>query len=398
MSSITIEDGSVVSHAWSGVFAMTLCVMAIIASEFLPVSLLTPIASDLNISEGYAGQSISVSGLFAVMTSLFLTTIIGNHDRKHVMLFFTGLMAISGTIVTFAPNAEIVMFGRALLGICIGGFWGMSASIIMRLVPEETVPKALSVLNAGNAFAMMVAAPLGSYLGGMIGWRGSFFCIVPIVLITFVWQYISLPNMPARRDVSHRPGIKSLIDLLRQRRVQLGMGSTFLLFMGMLSVFTYLRPFLETTLGVNSETLSLLLLALGVSGLVGTFSIGFFLQRTLYGVLISFPFLLSLSVLAMIAVGTSLPLMFVVISIWGFLSTAVPVGWWTWLSKTIPENAEAGGGLMVAVIQLAITLGAASGGVLYDMAGYQTTFTFGAIILGLAAVLAAISGKYNQGV
>lgn len=79
------------------------------------------------------------------------------------------------------------------------------------------------------------------------------------------------------------------------------------------------------------------------------------------------------------------------------MSTAVPVGWWTWLSKTMSENAEAGGGLMVAVIQLAITLGAASGGVLYDMAGYQATFTFGAIILGLAAVLAAISGKYNNG-
>jgi hypothetical protein len=27
---------------WSGVFAMTLCVFALIASEFMPVSLLTP--------------------------------------------------------------------------------------------------------------------------------------------------------------------------------------------------------------------------------------------------------------------------------------------------------------------------------------------------------------------
>ena len=32
---------------WSGVFAMSLCVFALIASEFMPVSLLTPIAADL---------------------------------------------------------------------------------------------------------------------------------------------------------------------------------------------------------------------------------------------------------------------------------------------------------------------------------------------------------------
>lgn len=31
---------------WSGVLAMTLCVFVLIASEFMPVSLLTPIAGD----------------------------------------------------------------------------------------------------------------------------------------------------------------------------------------------------------------------------------------------------------------------------------------------------------------------------------------------------------------
>lgn len=41
---------------WSGVLAMTLCVFVLIASEFMPVSLLTPIAGDLHITEGLAGQ------------------------------------------------------------------------------------------------------------------------------------------------------------------------------------------------------------------------------------------------------------------------------------------------------------------------------------------------------
>jgi len=40
--------------AWGAVLAMTLCVSALIASEFMPVSLLTPIASDLHLTEGQA--------------------------------------------------------------------------------------------------------------------------------------------------------------------------------------------------------------------------------------------------------------------------------------------------------------------------------------------------------
>lgn len=35
---------------------MTLCVFVLIASEFMPVSLLTPIARDLGVTEGGAGR------------------------------------------------------------------------------------------------------------------------------------------------------------------------------------------------------------------------------------------------------------------------------------------------------------------------------------------------------
>lgn len=42
--------------AWGAVFVMALCCAVLIASEFMPVSLLTPIALDLHMSEGQVGQ------------------------------------------------------------------------------------------------------------------------------------------------------------------------------------------------------------------------------------------------------------------------------------------------------------------------------------------------------
>jgi predicted MFS family arabinose efflux permease len=47
--------------SWSAVCALTLCVSTLIASEFMPVSLLTPIAADLHMTQGHAGQAIAVS-------------------------------------------------------------------------------------------------------------------------------------------------------------------------------------------------------------------------------------------------------------------------------------------------------------------------------------------------
>jgi len=60
---------------------MVMCVGSLIASEFMPVSLLTPIARDLHASDGAAGQAISVSGLFAVVTILLIATVASRFDR-----------------------------------------------------------------------------------------------------------------------------------------------------------------------------------------------------------------------------------------------------------------------------------------------------------------------------
>src|SRR5215207_7572400 len=158
---------------WGAVLALTLCVSTLIASEFVPVSLLTPLASDLHVTEGPAGQAISVSGVFAVVTSLVIASATRRVDRRSLLLSLTGLMLVSGVIVALAPNFSVLMVGRALLGVVIGGFWSMSTATVMRLVPQRDVPRALALLNGGNALATTIAAPLGSFLGQYIGWRGA---------------------------------------------------------------------------------------------------------------------------------------------------------------------------------------------------------------------------------
>ncbi|WP_118134155.1 MFS transporter [Oceanicella sp. SM1341] len=383
-----LARGDAPPAAWGAVLALSLGAFALVASEFMPVSLLTPIASDLAISEGQAGQALAVSGAFAVLSSLSLGAVTGGLDRRHVLLALIALMVGSGTAAALAPDFGVFLLGRALIGVAIGGFWSLSAAVAMRLVPASDVPRALAIFNGGNALATVIAAPLGSFLGGLFGWRAAFLCLVPVAALALAWLWASLPRMaPVPRPEGRNP-----FGLLRHPVVALGMAATALFFMGQFTLFTYLRPFLETVTGLDVSTLTAMLLMLGVAGFLGTALIGRPLARGLYRTLVLLPALLAAVGLGFLALGHDMAGTGALMACWGFIATSAPVGYWTWLAKTLPGDAEAGGGLMVAIIQLSITLGATLGGVLYDAGGPVPTFLASAAILLASAVAAALAG------
>ncbi len=385
----TTGSGKHPAH-WSGVFAMTLCVFALIASEFMPVSLLTPMAQTMHVTEGMAGQGIAISGVFAVVTSLFISVLAGTLNRKTLLLGLTCIMAISGAVIAMAPNYLTYMAGRSLIGIVVGGFWSMSAATAMRLVPVHRVPLALAIFNSGNALATVVAAPLGSWLGSVVGWRGAFFCLVPVAIIAFVWQLLSLPSMPVTRQAA---ASRNVFMLFRRRVVTLGMLGVGIFFMGQFTLFTYIRPFLETVTRVDAATVTLVLLVIGVAGFIGTTLIGRVLKRGFYPTLMAIPVLMAITALALIAFGSDVAIVTALLGLWGLISTAAPVGWWAWVPRTFPQNAEAGGGLMVAMVQLSIALGSTVGGLLFDHHGYQSTFLASAAMLIIATVLIFLTSR-----
>ncbi|WP_105384969.1 MFS transporter [Neorhizobium alkalisoli] len=391
MAQVTFDDTLAKPvAAWGAVASMALCVAVLIASEFMPVSLLTPIAGDLGMSEGQAGQVISISGLFAVVTSLFIAGLARNIDRKVVLSSFSLLLIVSGLIVTVAPNHAVLMVGRALLGVAIGGFWSMSTAVVMRLLPEGAVPKGLAMLNAGNAIAATISAPLGSFLGDYIGWRGTFFLVVPLAFLALIWQWMSMPSLPPRR----RRVAGNVFRLLRRRQVALGMTAILLLFMGQFALFTYLRPFLESVSNYSVSALSLVLLLMGLAGVAGTWCISRLLATRLYSVVIAIPLVMA-GIAVMLIAFDSIKLAVAGLLIgWGFFGTAAPVGWGTWLSRVLHDDAEAGGGLQVAVIQFAITIGAAAGGLLFDWTGWWSSFVFAAVLL-LGSSLAAWAAWFD---
>lgn len=371
---------------WSAVFAVAFCVACLITVEFLPVSLLTPMAQDLGISEGLAGQSVTTTAFVAMFASLFITSMIRSTDRRYVVILFSALLTVSCLLVSFANSFALLLVGRACLGLALGGFWAMSASLTMRLVPMRVVPKALSVIFGAVSIALVIAAPLGSFLGGVIGWRNVFNAAAVMGVLCTLWVLKVLPSLPG--EAPHQQ--QNMFGLLKRPGVMAGMCAIFMAFAGQFAFFTYIRPVYMTLAGFDVDGLTLVLLSFGIASFIGTSLSSVILRRSVKAALTAAPLVLATSATVLVLWGESQVVASAVAIIWGFAFALIPVGWSTWITRSLSDQAEKAGSIQVAVIQLANTCGAAVGGVALDHLGLLSPLVISGALMLLTGLLVAV--------
>ncbi|HGX8888340.1 TPA: MFS transporter [Escherichia coli] len=359
---------------WSAVFSVAFCVACLIIVEFLPVSLLTPMAQDLGISEGVAGQSVTVTAFVAMFASLFITQTIQATDRRYVVILFAVLLTLSCLLVSFANSFSLLLIGRACLGLALGGFWAMS------------------VIFGAVSIALVIAAPLGSFLGELIGWRNVFNAAAVMGVLCIFWIIKSLPSLPG--EPSHQK--QNTFRLLQRPGVMAGMIAIFMSFAGQFAFFTYIRPVYMNLAGFSVDGLTLVLLSFGIASFIGTSLSSFILKRSVKLALAGAPLILAVSALVLTLWGSDKIVATGVAIIWGLTFALVPVGWSTWITRSLADQAEKAGSIQVAVIQLANTCGAAIGGYALDNIGLTSPLMLSGTLMLLTALLVTAKVKMKK--
>lgn len=379
---------------WATIVSLTLLTFLLVGLEFMPASLLTPIARDLGITEGQAGFAIVVSAFFAVVTSLIGNRVLSGIDRRKVVLFYTITLTASSLLVGLSTTFVTFLVGRALVGIAVGGFWSLSTAIVTRLAQSSDIPRAIAILQIGPASALVLAAPVSSLLETEIGWRATFLITIPIGLLALAWQFQTIPSLPPRRSIL----LTDMFRLLGKKYFAASMGAIGLFFIGQNALSIYLRPFLETVSNLHDQYVSLTLLGLGLGGVAGLLMIGSVVRRNPIAPLIAIPVILSLIAVLLIVLGGFAAVSIGLLMIWGLCATPLMVAWNTWMTMVIPDDLEVGGGLQVALIQCSIASGAFLGGILLDHVGWWSGFLLGSVLLAGSAIcaMAAMSLTPNK--
>lgn len=390
--SVARESGGPSSSAWVAVFSLAMGVFGLLTAEYLPASLLTPMAADLGVSEALAGQAVTVTAVVALFAGLLVPRLTRSIDRRLVLLSFTGLMILSNALVALSSSMGVLLVMRVLLGVALGGFWSMAAAVAMRLVPPQRVPRALSIIFSGIAVGTVVSVPLGSYLGGLLGWRSAFWAATAVGGLTFAFQWFTLPRMAPRKAALP----ESVVGLLRRPGVAVGMLGCVLAHTGQYALFTYIRPTLESLGQMSADGLALILLGFGVANFVGTLLAGWLMERSLKVTLVIMPALVGAAALGMLLLPVGVGGLAILVALWGLAFGGVPVAWSSWVARAVPDQAESAGGMVVAAVQSSIAAGAALGGLVFGMGGIVAVLTVAAVVMLLASLLIALRVRVSS--
>lgn len=371
---------------WPAVLSLAAGSFALVTNEFLPIGLLGGVHRGLHVSEGTAGTMVTAPGVVAAVAAPLLPVALRRLDRRAALLGLGLVFVLADLLAAAAPDYQVMLLARALLGVGIGGFWSVAMGLSSRLVPQAQAQRATALVFGGVSVGTVVGVPAGPLLAHAVGWRGAFLVVALLGLVPVLLQAVLLPRLPVAAPVS----LGSLGALLRRPRARRVLLVAALAVAAHFGAYTFVTPFLQQRTGAGTGLVSTLLLVFAAAGIVGNAAAGAALTRRTRPVL--------LAVLAGLAAATVLtPLLgdapgwaFALLAVWGLAYGGVPVALQTWLFRSAPEAAdENGAGLFVAVFQASIAVGSLLGSLAVDAAGVRAAMLGGGALAVAGLALAA---------
>ncbi|AOA58608.1 MFS transporter [Acinetobacter larvae] len=378
--------------AWLAVIAVALAIFAVVSAEMLPIGLLTPIAQSMAQSVGRSSLIISVPSFVAAVTAPSVVLLFKGMNRRSLLLFFMLLLLCSNLLAAVVSDFHWLLLARVCFGISMGGIWCLAGGLALRLVADQHVALATSIIFSGVAAASVLGVPIGVYLGDLWGWRQAFVCVAVLVAGVLALLFWSLPSLPANSDIS----LKSTLHTLARSKIVLGLALTLLLVTGHFTAYTFVRPVLQSIALFSDHSIGALLLFYGVCGIVGNFIAGFNLQKRLHATIIAIALGMAVATILFVPWGDSQAISVALLLLWGLAYGGVSVSLMTWMIRAAPDRVEIASAANIAIFNLSIGSGAYIGGVLFDGFGVLSNLIFACVLSVAAAILVATTSKMQR--
>lgn len=368
---------------WLPLIGLTFAVFVFNTSEFMPIGLLTDIATDLNISEACAGLLISVYAWVVAIMSLPLMIMVSKMELKRLLLSIIALFVVSHVASAFAEGYYTLMLSRIGVACSHAIFWSIAPPLAVRTVPDGKRALGLSTIATGSSVAMVVGLPLGRVVGLYVGWRMTFLSIAIISALIFIFIAVVFPKLQSRGKFAFKQ-----LPALLHNRVLVGVFIMSVLFAtAHYTGYSYIEPFLGKVASMSPDVVTLVLIVFGASGMLGSIAFSKYYMANRRRFMFVMTIGQALCLLLLQVAAASLLSVVVVCIMWGAMATAFNIAFQDNTIRFAPENATSiGMSIFSGIFNLGIGSGAYVGGLVVSHLSIDYIGYAGGLI-GLIATL-----------
>lgn len=378
--------------------ALTISAFAIGTTELVIVGLVPTIAEQLSISLPSAGLLVSIYALGVAIGAPVLTALTGKLPRKQLLLGLMVLFTLGNLLAWQAPGYATLVLARLMTGLAHGVFFSIGSTIATSLVPKEKAASAIAIMFGGLTVALVTGVPLGTFIGQHFGWRETFLAVSALGVIALIASAILVPNnIPSRAPASLREQVK----VLTHPRLLMIYAVTALGYGGVFTAFTFLAPMMQNLAGFTPGAVSWILLGYGVSVAIGNIWGGKLADK--HGAVPALKFIFAALMVLLLVFQFTASIQYAALAtvlVMGIFAFGNVPGLQVYVvqkaEEYTPSAVDVASGLNIAAFNIGIALGSVIGGQTVEHYGLAQTPWIGAVIVLVALLLIALSGRLDK--
>jgi DHA1 family L-arabinose/isopropyl-beta-D-thiogalactopyranoside export protein-like MFS transporter len=367
------------STAWLRVVTLAVAAFIFNTTEFVPVGLLSDIASSFGMETAQVGIMLTIYAWVVALMSLPFMLLTSQVERRRLLIGIFTLFIASHVLSFLAWNFTVLVISRIGIAFAHAIFWSITASLAIRMAPAGKKAQALSLIATGTALAMVLGLPLGRIVGHYFGWRTTFFAIGVVAAITLVCLIKLLPKLPSEHSGSlssvpelfHRPALVSIYVL------------TAVVVTAHYTAYSYIEPFVQNVAGLSANFATVLLLVLGGTGILGSILFGKLGNKYASSLISGAIGLLVLCLALLLPASTSTFNLMLLSMFWGVAMMIIGLGMQVKVLALAPDATDVAMSLFSGIFNIGIGAGA--------LLGNQVSLHFSMESIGLVGAVPALA-------